>query len=220
MNGERVFVIVKKHCHEIQILSSLQHPNVAPLLGSLANSDRYCLILPELRLKPRNSPGGRIEVALRYLHDVLQGLKYLHSQGIFHGDVKPLNVLFSDQHRRWMLIDFDRAIHLDNGEKLCGSTGTRGFMAPEVENDKSYDFKADMWSLGMTLEVQFGPCRTTGSYLWHVFSSIMAWCMTTDPSKRPSATAAMKELVASQECRQVLEGNMRKKEGMRKRRFV
>jgi len=107
MNSTNVCV-VEKACDEdgieIEILSSLQHPNIVPLLGSLAYPDRYCLVMPELRYKPENTPGGKLSVALRYLHDVLLALQYLHGQSILHGDVKPHNIMCAAVPRYFLFL--------------------------------------------------------------------------------------------------------------------
>lgn len=46
--------------------------------------------------------------------------------------------------------DFGFARYLSQHEELTSSTGTPAYMAPEVIKGQSYDFKADIWSLGAT----------------------------------------------------------------------
>jgi serine/threonine protein kinase len=84
---------------------------------------------------------------------ILQGLVYLHSQGITHFDIKPENVFISlDMNGNIIgvkLIDLGYAVKVDEKSKIFW--GTAAYMAPELFHlFWSTGFKADIWSLGMT----------------------------------------------------------------------
>ena len=84
---------------------------------------------------------------------ILQGLVYLHSQGIAHFDIKPENVfLLLDTAENIIgvkLIDLGLAVKINENERKF--RGTASYMAPEFFHlCWSTEFKADIWSLGMT----------------------------------------------------------------------
>uniref|UniRef100_UPI00358E57B0 sperm motility kinase 2B-like n=1 Tax=Myxine glutinosa TaxID=7769 RepID=UPI00358E57B0 len=75
----------------------------------------------------------------------------MHDQNIAHLDIKPQNVLFSDQHQV-KLIDFGLAKSFTPGQKSSAVCGTLHFRAPEMFTHKAYEApQADIWSLGITM---------------------------------------------------------------------
>ena len=64
--------------------------------------------------------------------------------------IRERNINFIDQIRL-KLADFGLAKQMERNEKLEQACGTPGYMAPEVLANKSYDSKADIWSLGIIL---------------------------------------------------------------------
>ncbi|KAL6068921.1 Serine/threonine-protein kinase svkA [Balamuthia mandrillaris] len=85
--------------------------------------------------------------------DVITALIYLHEIQIIHRDLKPGNILVTAQ-ARMKLADFGTANQLQNieanNEAFNSFVGTPLYMSPEVLAGDAYDFKADIWSLGIT----------------------------------------------------------------------
>ncbi|CAG8983943.1 hypothetical protein HYALB_00006911 [Hymenoscyphus albidus] len=75
-------------------------------------------------------------------------LRYIHSQGIIHRDVKPDNVLL-DSEGHIHLADFNVASDYTPGRQLTSKSGTLAYLAPEVYGGQGYGPGADWWSLGV-----------------------------------------------------------------------
>ena len=84
---------------------------------------------------------------------IASGLQYLHGKNIVHRDIKPENILMSDMSDESIPIigDFGYAKRLVSGQTCSRLCGTKGFMAPELLNQKEYSFPADVWSFGVVL---------------------------------------------------------------------
>ncbi|KAJ4936487.1 hypothetical protein JOQ06_001079 [Pogonophryne albipinna] len=141
-NGE---ANVKK---EIQLLRRLQHKNVIQLVD-------YCVCgmqemldsVPEKRFPLFQSHG--------YFSQLLDGLEYLHSQGIVHKDIKPGNLLLTtDGALKISDLGVAEALHPFAEDDTCRtSQGSPAFQPPEIANglDTFSGFKVDIWSAGVTL---------------------------------------------------------------------
>ena len=86
-----------------------------------------------------------------YIKQVLEGLDYLHEQGIVHRDIKGGNILFT-KNAVVKLADFGFAVILTDNEKTNSVVGTPYWMSPEVIESKGNMSPAcDIWSLGCTI---------------------------------------------------------------------
>jgi serine/threonine protein kinase len=88
------------------------------------------------------------EQALIYLKDIAKGVDYLHRINIIHRDIKPENVLVDSQNRT-KICDFGHATTFQKGETFNTIMGTIFYFSPEVVSLKEYDYRIDIWALGI-----------------------------------------------------------------------
>ncbi|XP_015275618.1 PREDICTED: STE20-like serine/threonine-protein kinase isoform X2 [Gekko japonicus] len=147
---------------EIDILASCDHPNIVKLLDAFYYENNLWILIEfcaggavdavmlELE-RPLTEP--QIRVVCR---QTLEALHYLHENKIIHRDLKAGNILFTlDGDIK--LADFGvSAKNTRTIQRRDSFIGTPYWMAPEVvmcetSKDRPYDYKADVWSLGVTL---------------------------------------------------------------------
>ena len=86
-----------------------------------------------------------------FIEQVLQGLSYLHSQGLVHRDIKGANLL-TTKDGTVKLADFGVAMKLTESFKSMSIVGTPYWMAPEiVEQSGRCTTSCDIWSVGCTV---------------------------------------------------------------------
>ncbi|CAI5739403.1 unnamed protein product [Hyaloperonospora brassicae] len=142
---------------EVEVMSSLDHPNIVPLLDYF-EEDRYYYIVTPL------CTGGELfddlvkrksyteEDARVLMRKLASAIDYLHSRGIVHRDLKPENILLktSAPGAEVMIADFGFAKSM-NGSRRGTACGTPGYVAPEVVQGEPYGAQVDCWSLGVIL---------------------------------------------------------------------
>ncbi|NCD32586.1 MAG: serine/threonine protein kinase [Spartobacteria bacterium] len=91
------------------------------------------------------------EQALEIIRDAACGLLAAQEIGLFHGDIKPENILF-DHHGTAKIADFGLAQFLAKGSKSKSGEiwGTPYYIAPEKVKHKQEDYRSDIYSLGAT----------------------------------------------------------------------
>lgn len=126
--------------YESSILSSLSHPNIIRLYEVGVNFDNYWIStemfegtpLSFLIRKDRSiDTNGFVEIILK----TAEVIRYLHSQGILHRDIKSSNILIKDKGGEVKIIDFClsifTAMRIDCEEEYRGISGTFSYISPE-----------------------------------------------------------------------------------------
>ncbi|RXW15766.1 hypothetical protein EST38_g10082 [Candolleomyces aberdarensis] len=166
--------VMKALKFESDTLKDLDHPNIVQYLGFEESEDFLSIFLEYV-------PGGTIsellrqhgrfreEVTTSFLHQILQGLDYLHSRNILHRDLKADNILV-EELGVCKISDFGISKKADDlyrgGRAYTMMKGTVYWMAPEVlsPDGQGYDAKVDIWSLGCVAVEMW-----TGSRPWSGF---------------------------------------------------
>ncbi|XP_049272660.1 serine/threonine-protein kinase STK11 isoform X3 [Rhipicephalus sanguineus] len=170
---------------EIQLLRQLSHRNVIQLVEVLHSEQKqkmymvmeYCVaVLQELL---DSAKGHRLPLwqAHGYFCQLLDGLEYLHSQGIVHKDIKPGNLLLTNCETL-KISDLGVAEALDRfavDDTCHTSQGSPAFQPPEIANglDSFSGFKVDVWSSGVTLfNITTGKYPFEGDNIYRLFECI------------------------------------------------
>src|SRR5664280_2728519 len=147
---------VRRLEHEARALESFMHPGLIRLLDTGFAGDQAFLVMefvdgPTLATLLRDGPlSSRMTADLGAR--LAEALSYVHARGIVHRDVKPSNVLMSDDGEAW-IGDFGIArLHDASTFTATGTTmGTVSYMAPEQLENHQVGPPADVWSLGIVL---------------------------------------------------------------------
>ena len=164
---------------ELQILRSLDHPNILRLFHVYEDRTRFYIVTEycsggELFARlARRKRFHECEAAL-VMYQLMCAVAYCHRRKVIHRDLKPENILLEDGEGRMRIrvADFGSSTFFSTNHKLNGRIGTPYYIAPEVLSG-SYDQKCDVWSCGIIMYVLLTgrapyPCASTNEVLRHV----------------------------------------------------
>src|SRR5687767_8537859 len=142
---------------EARAVAALNHPNIATIyeIGEDAGAPVLVLeYLPGGTLRARmDARRFSLEEIVEYGVQIADGLAHAHAHGVVHGDVKPENLMFTEEGRL-KITDFGVARFQDDRTVAADATvaGTVKYMAPELLTGAPADSRTDIFSAGVVLE--------------------------------------------------------------------
>jgi serine/threonine protein kinase len=178
---------------EINILKNLNHENIIKIFEVIHDDDHGKIYIvmencnkgslmswdtKENKFVIKWTEGRVSEEVLRHIfRQIVYGVYYLHMQLIVHFDLKPQNILLTDD-LSVKISDFDRAFNLVTSDFLLKNPGTYQFFPPESISSASYNSSyrckaVDMWSLGLILyTLVYNVLPFNGQNMAELFKSI------------------------------------------------
>ncbi|CAK7337960.1 unnamed protein product [Dovyalis caffra] len=143
---------------DLNIIMNLNHKNIVKYLGSLKTKTHLHIILEYVEngslaniIRPNKFGPFPESLVAVYIAQVLEGLVYLHEQGVIHRDIKGANIL-TTKEGLVKLADFGVATKLTEADINTHSVvGTPYWMAPEVIEMSGVCAASDIWSVGCTV---------------------------------------------------------------------
>ncbi|KAJ8759042.1 hypothetical protein K2173_003280 [Erythroxylum novogranatense] len=222
---------------EVSTWAKLDHPNVSKFIGAFTDPSGTAINICNRQLAgnvcgivSEYYPGGTLKSYLfnnrerklpfkTVMHlalDLARGLAYLHSKNVVHRGIKAENMLL-DEDQTLKVADFGVSrIQASVTSEMTGLTGTLGYMAPEVFENKPYTCKCDVYSFGICLweiyccdlpypNLNFSELTSAVTYknarpqipkcCPKSLANVMRRCWDSDPNKRPE----MNEVIATLE---------------------
>lgn len=176
---------------EINIHSTLMHPNILRLYACFEDDHAFYLVLEhamkgDLLSYIRKECGGCMEIMnfkKRVLIPLLMAIYYLKKRNVLHRDIKPENILV-DEDDNIKLCDFGFAINCYE-ERPKSIVGTLEYMAPELILGKADVFsdRIDIWAIGvLTYECIIGVSPFYHEVESEISKSIVQCSYTIPPS--------------------------------------
>lgn len=155
LDTERLVII-----NEANIMKVLNHANIIKLYQSVETHDFYYYILELVSgsdlyryiSKKKFLEEYEASWIMKMLFDTID---YIHNSGIMHRDLKPENIMleFNDKDEivKLKIIDFGFACFQDDYRAMKSRCGTLNYTAPEILLGDTYDYKVDMFALGVIM---------------------------------------------------------------------
>lgn len=156
-NSNKLILIKSKNRndHIFRSLRGLTHPNL-PIIFDACSCEEHLIVLESyvdglLLSEKVKEDAPKKKMAIKYILDVCEALKFLHSLGIIHRDIKPTNIIINNKDKA-VLIDLNSARHVsDKQECDTINLGTVGYAAPEQYGLHQSIPATDIYALGVLL---------------------------------------------------------------------
>jgi len=151
----------KEIFNEINILRTLDHPNILKIFEFYSNKESYSIVTElcsggELFQEIIDKGPFNESYSAYVMFQVLSAINYCHNMKIVHRDLKPENILITERDKngfpRIKICDFGTSKMFEKGAVQRKLVGSSYYIAPEVLK-KKYDEKCDIWSCGVILYI-------------------------------------------------------------------
>ncbi|EAR94643.2 plant dual-specificity MAP kinase kinase family domain protein (macronuclear) [Tetrahymena thermophila SB210] len=147
--------------NEVKFLKELGHPFIIAYRESFVDKDRYlCIVMDyceegdlynQIIEQKKTGQGFTEQQILEWFVQICFGLKFIHDRRILHRDLKTQNI-FLTKSKQIKIGDFGIAKVLQNTCEMAKTAiGTPYYLSPEICQQKPYNQKTDIWSLGCIL---------------------------------------------------------------------
>ncbi|EOB04852.1 Serine/threonine-protein kinase Nek5, partial [Anas platyrhynchos] len=144
---------------EVILLAKMKHANIVTFFASLQENNKLYIVMEYCDggdlMKRINMQHGVLfdeDQILSWFVQISLGLKHIHDRKILHRDVKAQNIFLSSNGKIAKLGDFGIARQLTNTMEFAYTcVGTPYYLSPEICENRPYNNKTDIWSLGCVL---------------------------------------------------------------------
>ncbi|XP_032536815.1 serine/threonine-protein kinase Nek5 isoform X1 [Chiroxiphia lanceolata] len=144
---------------EVILLAKMKHANIVTFYASLQEKNKLYIMMEYCDggdlMKRINMQHGVLfdeDQILSWFVQISLGLKHIHDKKILHRDIKAQNIFLSNNGRVAKLGDFGIARQLNSTMEFAHTcVGTPYYLSPEICENRPYNNKTDIWSLGCVL---------------------------------------------------------------------
>lgn len=175
-NGEVYRRLLSCSCRHLPLVyEAAEQDGENIVIEEFVQGDTLDFLLKEALFSPQETK--------QTIKQLCQGLWVLHSMAAVHRDIKPENVILRGSDA--VLIDFDAArLHKPQAEADTQILGTTGFAAPEQYGLSQSDARADIYSLGILMNVMLTGKHPSKKMVKGHLGRVVARCTQVNPEKR------------------------------------
>jgi serine/threonine-protein kinase len=205
---------IDQTCREFEAAQKLNHPVIVKIYDFAEKKGLLGLFKPvEGRLLMEYIKGKTVdEVEMPQLSQlvlifiqVASAMAHMHRRGVYHGDLKPSNIMLSDSGKVKLI---DLGTCWIKGEKKNRIQGTPQYMAPEQMSDKVVNERTDVYNLGATMYRMFtGIVPGAGKKLKQpidinknipgTLNDLIMKCLTSNPDHRPAGMFELRDQLSA-----------------------
>lgn len=192
---------LERFTNEVKIVGQFQHPHIVTLYdtGEEAGNRYFVMEYVEGRTLDsliRTEGAPSLDRAVEIIRSIARGLAYAHGKGVIHRDVKPGNVMISNEGQV-KITDFGIARCTSFSSNMTRSlTGTPKYISPEQVEGRGVDQRSDLFSLGaLSYELLTGNAAFAGETLTEVIQRVVHEALPPLSSLNPAIPPALDRVV-------------------------